>query len=416
MSVFLQRLSAVEWPGFRGPSGNGVVATQRLPTRWSATSNISWKIELPGQGWSSPIVVDGKIYVSSAIARESVPDETASDPTAFDLCLLVLNAADGQLLQTVKLFKEPKSAPAIHSKNSHASPTPLYDDGRIYVHFGHQGTACVSTDGRVIWQNDFLGYNPVHGNGGCPIVVGGLLIFSRDGADTSEIIALDKTTGAVAWRRPRDVIADKKFSFCTPLVLAEDARVQLILPGSNVVQSIDPSNGQEFWRVTYDGYSVIPKPIYDSGLVFICTGYNRPSLIAIDPTGAGDVTETHVRWQSNDGIPHTPSLIGLGGSVAMVSDKGIASCFEATTGKSLWKQRIGGNFSASPIRSGDLLYLLSEEGTCTVLDVGAEPKKLSSNVLGERSLASPAVIENDLLIRTANALYRITDGDESLKN
>jgi outer membrane protein assembly factor BamB len=395
-----------DWPEFRGSSGNGLVREAQLPLHWSPSEHVQWRTELPGEGWSSPVVVGNKIYMTAAIATD---DSTDEDPT-YELSLLVVDATSGQVIARTALFTDAGAiAPRIHQKNSHASPTPLIEDGRVYLHFGHQGTACTDLDGKVQWRNDSLGYPPVHGNGGSPALVGDLLIFSRDGADISVVTALNKMTGDVEWESQRDVEAKKRFSFCTPLVLELNGQTQLILPGSNVVQSLDPASGREIWRLRYDGYSVIPKPIYESGLVFVCTGYDRPSLLAIDPTGSGDVTETHLAWTaSSASIPHTPSLVALDGKVAMISDKGIAAAYDARTGRELWKERIGGNYSASPVLVGSHMYLLSEEGDCTILDIADTPKELAKNKLGERTLASPAVVDQDLILRTAQALYRIS--------
>lgn len=398
---------AEDWPEFRGSNGQGIYAAKELPLEWSNTEGIKWRTELPGSGWSSPIVVSGKIYLTAAVPVEEQADAEKPD---LDLTLFMINAETGELQKSVKLFTQlGAKAPGIHAKNSHASPTPIFDDGRLYVHFGHQGTACTDLQGQVLWSNKELGYPPVHGNGGSPVVAGELLIFSRDGADISEVTALDKRTGKVVWRQERNVKANKRFSFCTPLVIEASGKKQLILPGSNVVQSLVPQTGEEIWRVTYDGYSVIPRPIYVDGLVFICTGYDRPVLLAIDPTGAGDVTATHLKWQKDSNVPHTPSLVARDGQVFMVSDNGIASSVESATGKEVWKERVGGNFSASPLLVGDRMYMLSEEGVATIFQVGEmEPKELANNKLGERCLASPAIIDNDLLIRSAQALYRIS--------
>ena len=393
-----------DWPAFRGPSRDGV-ANGPLPTQWSKdSSNIVWRTTIPGEGWSSPIVVGKRIFLSAAIPRGESKDETSS----YDLTLLSLDAQSGEVVSSLPLFVELSGSPRIHNKNSHASPTPLYDGENLYVHFGHQGTACVSLQGEVLWKNDTLAYPPVHGNGGSPTVVGDLLIFSRDGKDLAEVTALNKRTGAIVWQTARNVEARRQFSFCTPLVKEIDGKQQLILPGSNIVQSLDPRSGEEIWRLQYDGYSVIPRPIYESGLVFVCTGYDRPSLLAIDPSGTGDVTESHLKWTSKEAIPHTPSLVAYQGKIMAVSDKGIAVCFEAESGDLLWKKRIGGNFSASPLLVDNLLYLLSEQGDCTVLDIsGDQPKSVALSKLGERCLASFAVVEDDLLLRSDVALYRI---------
>ncbi len=421
-----------DWREFRGPSGNGFVADE-IPIEWSLAANERWRSELPGEGWSSPIVIGQTIFLTAAIPAssldspsrdalsldspsrvESLDDSPSRDPsiasTDLKLCLLAIDSTNGQLIQQVHVFTEhATTASAIHSKNSHASPTPFFDGTHLFVHFGHQGTACVALDGTIVWRNDSLGYPPVHGNGGSPVVAGDHLIFARDGADISEVTALDKHTGRIAWQTERNVDPPKQFSFCTPLLLELAGQTQLILPGSNVVQSLDPSDGREIWRVRYEGYSVIPKPIYHAGLVFISTSYDRARLLAIDPTGKGDVTQTHVRWTTQSAaVPHTPSLVARDGQVMMISDSGIAAAYDASTGDELWKKRIGGNFSASPLLCGSQLHLLSEEGDWTVLDVaGQEPRELATNRLGERVLASPAVIDDELIIRTAQALYRI---------
>ncbi len=396
---------ADDWPEFRGPNGQGIYSAKDLPLNWSKDEGVKWRTELPGSGWSSPIVVRGIVYVTASVPVDGAQLEKPD----LDLMLMLIDVKSGKLLKSVKVITQSGTgSPEIHTKNSHASPTPVVDEERLYLHFGHQGTACTDLQGKILWSNKELSYPPVHGNGGSPVVAGKLLIFSRDGADISEVTALDKMTGQVVWKRERDVESDKKFSFCTPLVIEAAGRKQLILPGSNIVQSLVPETGEEIWRLTYDGYSVIPRPIYADGLVFICTGYNRPSLLAIDPTGTGDVTTTHLKWKSDANVPHTPSLVAREGKILMVSDKGIASCVESATGKEIWKERIGGNFSASPLLVGDRMFMLSEEGDATVMQIGEKPLELAKNKLTERCLASPAIIENDLLIRSANALYRIT--------
>lgn len=387
-----------EWLQFRGTLGDGVTQVVDLPTSWSSTENVRWRCELPGEGWSSPVIQGGRIYLSTAIENSTGERE---------LALLVVDAKEGKLAQQIKLFTEPASAPKIHSKNSHASPTPIVAGDRIYLHFGHQGTACVKSSGDIVWQNDKLKYPPVHGNGGSPVLVGKSLIFSQDGGEQGKVIALNADNGELLWETPRNAEATKKFSFCTPLVLESFGKPQVILPGSNVVQALDPATGQEIWRVRYEGYSVIPKPIVAGGMIMVCTGYDRPVLIAIKPNGQGDVTDSHVAWQVKAGVPHTPSLCTKDGLLFMVSDAGIASCLDAKTGEEIWKERIGGNFSSSPLLSGDKLYLLNEEGDTTIIRADRKFERLSKNSLGDRTLASMAVIDNDLLIRSKTALWRI---------
>ena len=313
-----------DWPEFRGPNEQGIYDAKKLPLTWTQSEGVVWRTELPGSGWSSPVVIGSTAYLTAAVPVEGKP--AVDGKQDLDLTLLMVDVESGKLARSVTLFTQVGAkAPGIHQKNSHASPTPIVDDGRLYLHFGHQGTACTDLQGKIVWTNRELAYPPVHGNGGSPDIVGNLLIFSRDGADISRITALDKMTGKVVWERERDAKAQKQFSFCTPLMIEVAGRKQIILPGSNVVQSLNPETGDEIWRVTYDGYSVIPRPIYFEGLVFVCTGYDRPSMLAIDPTGSGDVTTSHLKWKIDTGVPHTPSLVARDGAIFMVNDKGIAS-------------------------------------------------------------------------------------------
>ncbi len=393
-------LWAEDWREFRGAS-HGVLSKGNLPIEWSPTKNIRWRTELPGQGWSSPIVVGNVVYLTAAVPKPE-------SKMGLELVLFLLDLRSGDLLKTVQLFThDSELASKMHSKNSQASPTPVAVGNRIFIHFGHLGTCCVDLQGKIIWRNEDLSYAPVHGNGGSPVVVDNRMIFTRDGETIHEITALDTETGKIAWQRDRDVEATKYFSFCTPTLIEVGPERQLICPGSNVVQSINPADGSVRWFATYEGYSVVPRPIYANGLVYICTGYDRPSLLAIDPTGHGDVTESHIKWKADSNIPNTPSLVSYQSDIVMVNDRGIASCLDGRTGKEIWRERIGGNFSASPILIQNRIYLFSEEGDTTILELAEKPRELAKNKLGERCLATPAVADGDLLLRTAKGLYRI---------
>lgn len=398
-SCLVPQIHADDWPEFRGPTGQGLLLKGKLPTTWSKDKNVVWKRDIPGKGWSSPIVVGGRVYLTTAVPGDG------SDQSLRTLCL---DAAKGEILWDNEVFhQDGKHAPNIHGKNSHASPTPLLRDGKLFVHFGHQGTACLDLDGKILWRNTSLRYTPVHGNGGSPILVDDLLVFSCDGGDKRIVVALNVADGKVRWKTDRTVEASKNFSFGTPLLIEVDGHKQIVSPGSNVVSALDPADGKEIWRVRYNGYSLIPRPVYGHGLLFICTGYDRPSLLAIRPDGKGDVTDTHVAWKTTKAVAHTPSLLLVGDELYMVSDAGIASCLDARTGKVNWQERIGGNYSASPLFADGKLYFLSEQGTGVVLQAGKEFKLLAKNVLDERSLASPAAADGDLFLRTEKQLYRI---------
>ncbi len=403
--------AADDWPIFRGPAGNGIAATQAdLPTQWSATEGIAWRTELPGHGWSSPVVGGGRIYLSAAIANDS-DQGSASAATKSDelsLSLLIVDGASGDLVKTVRVMEQTGDRPArIHKKNSHASPTPILDGDRIFVHFGYQGTACLSRDGDVIWKNRDLYFKPTHGNGGSPVLVDNRLVFTCDGDKQPTVVALDADTGQLVWQTPRPVSAKKTFSFCTPAVISVEGKKQIIAPGSDCVLALDPANGDVLWDVRYDGYSVVPKPVYDRGLVFISTSFDNSKMLAIRPTGRGVVTDTHLEWQLERNIPKTPSMIASDGLVYSISDDGIALCVEAETGEVVYRKRVGGNFSASPLMAGEHVYFTSEEGVTTVIRAGRKFEKVAENEIGERTLASLAIIDDAILLRTDVALYRI---------
>jgi outer membrane protein assembly factor BamB len=392
------------WPAFRGPSGDGTSDAADPPREWSQQKNISWRTELPGEGWSSPVVGGGRVYVTAAIPRGE-----ATDAEDHDLCVLVLDESTGELLDKIVVMRQTADKPTrVHKKNSHASPTAILSGDRIYVHFGYQGTACLSRGGKVLWTNRDLYFNPTHGNGGSPILVEDRLVFTCDGDKQPRVVALDTDTGSLVWQTPRPVSAKKTFSFCTPTSISVDGRRQIIAPGSNCVLALDPKTGETIWDVRFDGYSVIPKPLLHHGWVYISTGFDRASMLAIRPDGRGIVTDTHVQWKLDKNIPKTPSMVAYQEHVYSVSDDGIMLCVDAATGEVVYRSRLGGNFSASPLLIGDRLYFTDEQGVTTVARAGGEAAEiLAENDLGERTLASAAVSGNAIFMRTADALYRI---------
>lgn len=399
------RLWPGEWPQFRGPHGDGHAETRNLPLAWNETTHVVWKTAIPGKGWSSPVLAAGRVYLTTAVPLG------ADEMGELSLRALCVDAASGRTLWDEEVFRQPAGAPKIHSKNSHASPTPLVHGNRLFVHFGHQGTACLDLSGRVLWRATDHRYEPVHGNGGSPVLVDGLLIFSCDGAEEPFVIALDAATGQTRWQFFRTSDADNKFSFSTSAVIEVGGQRQLITPGSGVVNALDPATGREIWRVRYgQGYSVIPKPIYAHGLVFVATGYNTPAVLAIRPDGEGDLTETHVVWTYRKAAPHTPSLLVVDDLLYMVSDKGIATCLDARTGREIWQQRLGGNYSASPLYADGKIFLQSEEGPAIILQPGPRFRRLAQTGFAERTLASYAVDDQALLIRTEQHLYRVAAG------
>ncbi len=388
-----------DWPEFRGPTGQGLVEGGPWPVEWGANKNVVWKQPIPGRGWSSPVVAKGRLYLTTAVPMQG------NDQSLRALCL---DAKNGDILWNTEVLRQDgKTAPNIHRKNSHASPTPITDGERLYVHFGHHGTACLDLQGQVRWKNTENKYAPVHGNGGSPILVDDLLIFSGDGSDRQFIVALEKLTGKVRWRTDRKTTAFKKFSFSTPLAITVKGRKLIVSPGSDVVGAYDAASGKEVWRVRYDGYSVVPRPVFGHSLVFLAAGYEDPSLFAIKPDGEGDVTETHVVWSTDRNAPLNPSPLLVGEELYVVSDLGVASCFDAKTGKLHWRERLGGNYSSSPLHADGRVYFQNEEGTATVIRAGRRFERLAENKLDEQTLASYAAADRAFFIRTEKHLYRI---------
>lgn len=391
--------NAEDWPEFRGPTAQGHVTSGRVPLHWDATKNVAWKIPVPGTGWSSPVVVRGKIFLTTAV----------NEGAGLSLRTLAFEAKSGKALWSTEVFRVEAAGPK-HNKNSHASPTPIVDGDRVWVHFGPYGTACLTTAGKILWRNNEFNYPPVHGNGGSPAIAGKALVFSCDGASDPFIVALDKQTGKTLWKVPRVTDAKRTFSFSTPLVITVKGQTQIISPGSSVVCALDPKDGRELWRVRYtEGYSVIPRPVFAHGLIYIATGYGRPVLMAIRPDGQGDVTATHVAWTEAKGAPHTPSLLVVGDELYMVSDAGIASCLDAKTGKVHWSERLGGGFSASPLHAEGRVYFQNETGTGFVVAASKTFQKLAENVIGERTLASYAVADSALFLRGDQHLFKIVE-------
>ena len=393
-------LGAHDWPEFRGPTGQGHSPAKNVPTHWSATDNVAWKKTIPGGGWSSPVLVNGRLYLTTATS--------AQGGKGLKLIALCLDARDGKSLWSTSVFS-PEDGSSLQSKNSYASPTPLVREGRIYVHFGHLGTACLDLDGRVLWRQSSIQYPSMHGNGGSPVLAGDRLIFSCDGVTNPVVVALDRRTGDVRWKTPRNNESiPRKFAFSTPLLITHAGREELISPGAGGIYAYDPATGRPLWKVsTGEGFSVVPRPVFAHGLLFVNTDYDFPKLFAIRPGGEGDVSSTHLAWQTGRSAPSTPSVVVVGSEVYFVSDKGFATCADAKTGKMHWNERLGGGFSASPVFAEGRIYFQNEEGVGYVVKAEKTFELLAKNELGERTLASYAVDDGALFVRSAEHLFRI---------
>jgi outer membrane protein assembly factor BamB len=384
-------LTSADWPQFRGPTGQGHSDEQDLPLNWSETTNVRWKVAIPGRGWSSPVVHGDHIWLTTATEEGK------------SLRAISVDRNSGAILQNVEIFRL-KSAKLANSKNSFASPTPVIDGERVYLHFGAFGTACITQSGEIVWKTRLEYDNGQHGTGGSPILYDDLLIINCDGNDVQFIVALDKLTGKVRWKKSREGYQ----AYTTPLIISLPAGDQVISPGAFRAVAYEPRSGKELWQVRYgEGFSNVPRPVYGDGLVFICTGFQQPSLLAVRLDGKGDVTKSKVEWRLDRGVPLTPSPLLVGSELYLITDNGIATCVDARTGKEYWRARIGGNHSASPIYADGRIYFLSEEGETVVLAPGQQLKHLATNQLEGRMLASMAVAGGSIFIRSETHLYRI---------
>jgi outer membrane protein assembly factor BamB len=396
-------LAFEDWPQFRGPTGQGHSTETGLPIEWSETQNVAWKVQVSG-GWSSPAISGGRVWLTGVNATRTARGQDA----AVSLRLIGLDAVSGREVVNTEVFTI-ANPETINVKNSRASPTPIVDGDRVYVHFGADGTAALTTAGEILWSTR-LRYDAQHGNGGSPVLYRDLLIVNCDGwGEEAYVVALDTRTGKPRWKTSRRRPWSQAYS--TPLVIRVGDEDQIVSVGAYRTVAYEPLTGKEVWRVSYgEGFSNVPRPVFGHGLVFIATGFQEPALMAVRADGRGDVTRTHVAWTLTRGAPYTPSPLLVGDELYYVSDTGVLSCVDARTGQMIWQQRIGGNYSASPVFADGRIYALNEEGMTTVFRPGRTFQKLAANRLDGMTLASMAIADRALYIRTDTHLYRIGPG------
>ena len=386
-------LPAADWPEFRGPSGQGYSDDKGAPLTWSESENIAWKTPLPGRGWSSPVIAGNEVWL------------TTSQDRGRSLHAISLDAETGRVRHDVEVFRFTRP-PSIHPKNSYASPTPIIEGEHVYVHFGTLGTAALTRDGDVVWKNQQLRYQHGHGPGGSPALSGDLLIVNCDGTDVQYVAALDKNTGRIRWQTRRP---NARMAFSTPLIIdAGDSR-QVVSTGGDRAGSYDLETGEELWWIRFDGFSAVPRPVFGHGLVYLTSGFYNQTLFAVRPDGRGDVTSSHIAWRSGRGVPLTPSPLLVEEEIYFISDRGVATCLDAKTGRQHWQARLKGGFAASPVYVDGRIYFLNEGGETTVIEAGQKFKKLAQNQLGNRTLASIAVSGAAIFLRTESHLYRIEE-------
>lgn len=408
-----------DWPEWRGPWGDGHVSAPGdprrvgLPLHWSETENVKWKTELPERGWSTPAVMGGKVWLTTAT------------PDGHDFFVLCVDAETGRIQRNEKLFHCDSPEPLGNNMNAYATPSPVVEPGRVYVHFGSYGTACLDTSsGKVLWQRQDLPCRHYRGPSSSPVLFEGLLILTMDGVDLQYLVALDKQTGKTVWKTPRSVAwndenvpgqlardGDMRKAHSTPLIVKRGEKFQMLSAGAKAAYAYDPQNGQELWRVQYNAWSAAPRPLYDQGLALIISGFGgKTELLGVRVDGHGDVTDTHVAWRFDTIVAKTASPVLVDGLLYMVSDDGMVTCLESATGNRVWRERLGGRYAASPIYGDGRLYFFSREGKTTVLKPGRTCEFLATNTLSGGFMASPAVAGKALFLRTITHLSRVESG------
>ena len=409
------------WPQFRGPRGDGTSLATNLPLHWSEQEHVAWKTPIHGRAWSSPVVWGEQVWMTTA---------TPEGDQLFAVCV---DASTGRVVHDLKLF-EVDAPQFAHPFNTYGSPTPVIEEGRVYITFGSPGTACLDTHtGKVLWERRDFVCNHFRGAGSSPVLYQGLFLLNFDGSDHQFVVALDKQTGRTVWRRERSIDykdldahgkpeadGDYRKGFGTCHVAVLDGRPTLLSQGSRALYGYDPLTGDEFWRVEErTSHSASTRPLAGLGLVFFPSGWSSGQVLALRPGKKGEVldantdapsaTQLQIVWKTKRNVPKKPSLLLLGDLLYGIDDNGVATCWDALTGKVIWNERVGGNYSASLLGAGDRIYCFSEEGKATVLAAGREFRKLGENQLTDGFMASPAVLDRALILRTKTALYRIQD-------
>ena len=383
------------WPGWRGPSGQGLAKGGEYPDRWSDTENVLWRVEVPGRGNSSPIVWGDRIFLT----------------TAYDdghrLSLLSYRRSDGKPLWETSIPQD--GIEPAHGKNGHASATPVTDGTYVYVSFGARGLFAFDFDGRIIWHRKVGSIDNYHGSAGSPVLYKDTVILYQDHRGPSFVAAFDKKTGKKKWRTARSA----SVGWGSPIVVRTPTRDELIVSSQQVVSAYDPETGRLLWTATGNRFEVIPTPTVGQGLIF-CSSGRSGSTLAIRPGGMGDVTETHVAWKSSKGAPFVPSTIVVGDQLYMVNDmQSVVTSFEAKTGQLLFQGRLGPSrregFSASPVAVGDKIFFTNDNGETFVLAAGPTFQLLRVNRLNAQTLASPALVDGHWYFRTESELIAIGD-------
>lgn len=400
------------WWQFRGPTGDGHTLATKLPVAWSEQTNVTWKTPIHDRGWSSPVIWGKQIWLTTA---------SKDGHRLFAVCV---DKDSGKILRDIHVF-DVEAPMKISIENSYATPTPVIDEGRIFVHYGTYGTACLdSSSGRVIWKRRDLkcDHEANAGPASSPTLVGNSVVVNVDGRDVQYLIALDKTNGNTVWKTPRsidfsNVPVHKRKAYSMPMIAPRGQGTQLVSPGAQAIYSYHPKSGKELWRVRHRGFSIAPRPVFGHGMVFTIIDRDNPELWAIRADGDNDVTDSHVQWTESKSMPPRCSPLLVGDLLFTVNRRGIATCLEAKTGKLVWKERLVGDYSASPIYAKNRIYFFNEKATTTIVRPTRKFEVVSVNKLDSQQLmATPAVDGNAFILRTDSYLYRIENGDDKTSN
>ena len=413
---------AENWPEWRGASGQGISTAKGLPETWSETSGVTWKTELPGRGHSTPVIWGDRIWVTTAIEKAAGAEEaerrlksnTGDQPVtvleSVSLRAVCLDKTSGKILHDLELLnvKEPQW---VHQLNSYASPSPIIEEGRLYAHFGSFGTVCLDTDSlKVIWQNQDVHIMHENGPGSTPVLWENLLIIHFDGSDQQFIAAFDKTSGKLVWKTARSgemrENPQQRKAYGTPLMVTMNGKAVVVSPAADWIYGYEPATGKELWKVPYGelGFSMSVRPVADDNQIYFSTCFGKSQVVALKYVG---VTTPEIAWRNNKNAPKMCSPVLAGDLLFYVDDGGIVSCVDTQTGEALFRERLGGKFSASPILADGKLYFSSREGVVTVIPATREFKVLSQNSLEGGLMASPVAVDGALYLRTDKALYRL---------
>jgi outer membrane protein assembly factor BamB len=397
------------WPRFRGPTGQGHALSTNLPLTWSEQENVRWKVPIKGKGWSSPVVWGNQVWLTTATEDGK------------QLSVVCVDRAEGKIIHDLKLFDIAKPQ-YVHPFNSYASPTPAMEEGRIYVTFGSPGTACLDTrTGKVLWKREDFVCNHFRGAGSSPLLLADQLVMHFDGSDAQYVVGVDKRTGQTLWKRPRSVDyqdlgdngqpkdgGDFRKAFSTPLMAVFNQQPMLLSLGSKALYGYRVTDGGEYWRVEMpECHSGSATPVTRSNVVYYCAGFPRGELLALEVEVEGRAIQVELRWKSTKDVPMKTSPLLVNDMLFLIDDSGVASGLDAKSGDTLWRARIEGHFSASPLYAPGRVYGFSEEGKATVFEAAREFKALATNELADGFMASPAVAGDAFYLRTKSCLYRI---------